>query len=212
MIESNLKSGGIETGNWYAVYTRHQHEKKVAESFAGNGIEVFLPLYETVRRWKDRDKHLLLPLFSCYVFLRVAIQRRADILSTPGVHSFVMTGNQLASISHLEIEALRRASESRLRIEPHPFVNVGDRVRITSGPLLGIEGIVIREKKVCRLILSAQLLEKSVAIEVDGYCIEPIHGHRKGESLLPAWGVSSGVAQQIRERELGSLGNMRLVE
>jgi len=207
MIDSNH---GIEVHGaceWHAVYTRHQHEKKVAESFAGNGIEVFLPLYEIVRRWKDRDKLLSLPLFSCYVFVRAEARRRTDIISTPGVHSFVMTGNHLATISHLEIEALRRASESRLRVEPHPFVTIGDKVRITAGPLQGIEGIVVRGKSSCRLILSAQLLEKSVSVEIDADCIEPVHGHRKEELAANHWAGSIRVTRQNRGSELNLPGN-----
>jgi transcription antitermination factor NusG len=169
-IESGNESAGL--GDWYAVYTRHQHEKKVAESFAGNGIETFLPLYDSARRWKDRTKQLSLPLFSCYVFLRAGIERRTEILSTPGVYSIVTAGKSLATIPHSEIEAIRRAIESPLPVAPHPFVRVGDRVRIITGPLLGIEGIVLREKGSFRLILSAALLEKSVAVEVDASSIE----------------------------------------
>src|SRR5487761_2765316 len=104
MMKMHSGNESADFGDWYAVYTRHQHEKKVAESFEGNGIETFLPLYETARRWKDRTKLLSLPLFSCYVFLRSGIERRTEILSTPGVHSIVTMGRQLATIPHAEID------------------------------------------------------------------------------------------------------------
>lgn len=170
-------------GDWYAVYTRHQHEKKVMESFSGSGIETFLPLYESKRRWKDRTVQLSLPLFPCYVFFRAGIERRTAILSTPGVHSIVTMGKQLAAIPQPEIDAIRRAVESHLPVAPHSFMRAGDRVRIISGPLLGIEGIVVREKSCCRLILSAELLEKSVAVEVDASSIELVSPLIPGKPL-----------------------------
>jgi transcription antitermination factor NusG len=159
---------------WWAIYTRHQHEKTVAENFSRNGLEVFLPLYSVVRQWKDRKKHLSLPLFPCYVFLRGEFERRIQVLSTPGVHSIVMINGLPAPIPEVEIEAIRRAVESPLRVEPYPFLRRGDWVRIKSGPLADIEGILIRRKGSYRLILSAELLQKSIAIEVDSFSVEPL--------------------------------------
>jgi transcription antitermination factor NusG len=176
--------------DWYAVYTRHHHERAVAQSFAMNGVEVFVPLYKAARRWKDRIKHLSLPLFPCYVFLRRGIERRRDILSTLGVYSIVTIGKEPAHIPHAEIDAIRRAMESRLPVAPHPFVCAGDKVQVKAGPLAGIEGIVLRQKvNSFRLILSAQLLERSVAVEVDAFSIEPIarqHDSRIGFSSIDA--------------------------
>jgi transcription antitermination factor NusG len=160
--------------SWYAVYTRHQHEKTVAENLSNNGIEVFLPTYSAVRQWKDRTKLLLLPLFPSYVFLHGGLHRRVKVLSTPGVYSIVSIGSQPAAIQETEIEAIRKAVTSNLRVEPHPFLRCGDRVRVKAGPLFGIEGILIRKKSSFRLILSAELLQKSIAVEVDAFSVEPL--------------------------------------
>jgi transcription antitermination factor NusG len=181
-LDSNFND--TERG-WNAVYTRHQHEKAAAESFLGHGFEVFLPVHEVVRQWKDRMKKLSVPLFPCYVFLRGISERRLDVLSTPGVHSIVAFAGLPALIPEAEIEAIRRALESRLRVEPHPFLRTGDRVRIKSGPLAEIEGILVRRKNLCRLILSAELLEKSIAVEVDASSVEPIPHRAALSSTVP---------------------------
>jgi transcription antitermination factor NusG len=174
MTELSANESNPVPREWWAVYTRHQHEKNVAENFSRNGLEVFLPLYSVVRQWKDRKKHLSLPLFPCYVFLRGESERRVQVLSTPGVHSIVMIAGRPAPIPEVEIEAIRRAVESPLGIEPHPFLRRGDWVRIKSGPLADIEGILIRRKSSYRLILSAELLQKSIAVEVDAFSVEPL--------------------------------------
>jgi transcription antitermination factor NusG len=200
MFEPNQSESNRELTDWFAVYTRHQHEKTVAESFSRNGLEVFLPLYDVARQWKDRTKHVSLPLFPCYVFFRGGIERRANVLSTPGVHSIVAIGKQLATIPHAELDAIRRAVESHLQVEPHPFLFVGDRVRVKSGPLVGIEGILIRKKSASRLILSAQLLEKSVAVEVDAFSIEPLP-HRLAAGPLPSTRTQSIYYDRIAEQD-----------
>ncbi len=159
---------------WHAAYTRHQHEKSVAEGLSGRGMDVFLPVYDAVRNWHDRQKRLSLPLFPCYVFFRGDDTRRMKVLSTPGVHSIVGFGGQPAVIDKSQIEAIRTAVESRLSIEPHPFLRHGDRIRVKFGPLAGVEGILTRKRGFTRLVLSADLLQKSVSVEVDAYCIERI--------------------------------------
>ena len=156
---------------WFAVYTRHQHEKAVAQILASKGFETFLPLYFAVRRWSDRTKQLRLPLFPCYVFLRASLRRQLDIVTTPGVHSLVSSSGRAAAIPPEEIAAMRRVQESG-RLEPHPFLKSGDWVRVKSGPLEGVEGILARKKNSFRLVLSVELLEKSVAIEVDTSVVE----------------------------------------
>ena len=165
---------GAVKPDWNAVYTRHQHEKSVAESLAGSGFEVFLPTYKTVRQWADRKKQLSLPLFPCYVFLQSSFERRLQVLSTPGVHFVVMFAGQPAAIPDSEIDAIRKAVESKFRVEPHPFLKCGDWVRVTSGPLTDVEGILVRKKSSYRLILSAELLGKSIAVEIDAFSVKPI--------------------------------------
>lgn len=162
----------VLNGSWYALYTRHQHEKTVADILSKKGFEVFLPLYPTVHRWKDRNKHLSLPLYPSYVFLHGGLDRRLQIVSTPGVLSFVGTAGRAGVIPQTEIDAVRRLVESSLRVEPHPFLKCGDWVRVKFGPLEGIEGVLVRKKNSCRLVLSVELLEKSVAVEVDVCMVE----------------------------------------
>ena len=159
---------------WNVVYTRHQHEKLVAESLAGNGFEVFLPTYNVIRQWTDRKKQLSLPLFPCYVFVRSNFERRLQVLTTPGVHFLVMFAGQPAPIPDMEMDAIRKAVESRLRVEPHPFLRCGDWVRVTSGPLADVEGILVRKKGSYRLILSTELLGKSIAVEIDAFSVKPL--------------------------------------
>ncbi|MCI0627055.1 MAG: UpxY family transcription antiterminator [Acidobacteria bacterium] len=174
---TQIRNGPINLGEsrlsgWYALYTRHQHEKTVTQILSGRGYEVFLPLYSEIHRWKDRTKQISLPLFPCYVFLHGQVQQRFQILSTPGVYSFVGSGGLPASIPPAEIEAVQRLVETSLRLEPHPFLTCDDRVRVTQGPLAGIQGILIRKKNLCRLVLSVELLQKSVAVEVDASVVE----------------------------------------
>ena len=143
---------------WYAIHTRHQHEKSVYGALVGKGFESFLPLYETAHQWKDRVRRVSLPLFPCYVFLRGPISHWLPILTTVGVHTVVGFGGQPASISSGEIEAIRRVVESPVKVEPHPFLRCGDRVRVTAGPLRGLEGILLRKENWCKLLLSVEML------------------------------------------------------
>jgi transcription antitermination factor NusG len=170
-----IDSPAIETAlPWWAVYTRHQHEKTAAEMMTTKGLEVFLPLYTSVRRWKDRRKLLSMPLFPGYVFVRGTPARRLQVLTTPGVHMILSQGDQAAMIPEEEIQAIRRTVEGNYRVEPHPFLKCGQRVRVKCGSLSGIEGILVRKKSVFRLVLSVQMLAQSVAVEIDAADVEPV--------------------------------------
>ena len=171
----------IESAPWWALYTRHQHEKVVAEMLTAKGFEVFLPAYDSIRRWKDRRKVLSLPLFPCYVFVRGRADGRLQVVSTPGVHMLLSRGEQIAVIPEEEIGAIRRALEGSFRVEPHPFLKVGERVRVTRGSLAGVEGILVRKKNLCRLVLSVDMLAQSVGVEVDASDVEPIHAELNGK-------------------------------
>lgn len=159
---------------WYAAHTRHQHEKLVARMLANKGFEVFLPLYTEVRQWRDRTKAVELPLFSCYVFLRGDLDRRLAIITTPGVHGLVSSAGKLAGIPEEEIQAVRSVVAGRINVEPHPFLKCGDRVRVKSGALSGLEGFLVRKKGQTRLVISVSLLERSVAAEVDATTVERV--------------------------------------
>ena len=159
---------------WYAIHTNYQHEKAVARILTQKGFDTFLPLYETAHRWKDRTKQLSLPLFPCYVFIRGGLDRRLQIMETPGVHGFVGWSGRAAPIPEEEIDAVLRMIESSLRVEPHPFLKCGDRVRVKFGPLEGVEGILVRKKNLFRLVLSVEMLQKSVAVEVGVTAVESV--------------------------------------
>ena len=179
---------------WNAVYTRHQHEKSVAASLAGNGFEVFLPTYSTIRQWTDRKRQLSLPLFPCYVFVRGNFERRFQIITTPGVHSVVMFAGRPAVIPEIEVDAIRKAVGSKLGVEPHPFLQCGDWVRVTSGPLIDVEGILVRKKSSYRLILSAELLGKSIAVEMDAFSVKPIS--RRSTTLFHSMAPTAPIANR----------------
>jgi transcription antitermination factor NusG len=163
--------------SWTAVYTRHQHEKIVAQMLTAKGFEVFLPLYESMRRWRDRRKLLNLPLFPGYVFVRGAIERRLHVVTTPGIHMILCQGDKVAIIPEEEIQAIQKAVNSRSHVEPHPFLNCGESVRVIRGALSGVEGILVRKKNVFRLVLSVDLLSQAVAVEVDSADVEPLGNH-----------------------------------
>jgi len=159
---------------WWAVYTRHQHEKAVAGMLSAKGFEVFLPLYNSSRHWKDRNKTLSLPLFPCYLFVRGEFTRRLQVVATPGVHMILCNGDHHAIVPEPEILAIRKTVEGPFPIEPHPFFNCGEKVRVMRGALEGIEGILVRKKNQYRLILSVAMLEQSVAVEIDASDVESI--------------------------------------
>lgn len=160
--------------NWYAVCTRHQHEKSAARILEYKQLEVFLPLYKERRRWQDRIKEISVPLFPGYLFVRAGPTTWLQILTTAGVSNIVGCGDRPSAIPFSEIEGIRRITESALRIEPHPFLKCGDWVRVKYGPIAGVEGILLRKKNTARLVLSVEMLGKSAAVEVDVTHVERI--------------------------------------
>jgi transcription antitermination factor NusG len=181
-----LASSGSQDleSSWYAVFTRHQHEKMVAQILSGKGFNTFLPLYATTHNWKDRKKALLLPLFPCYVFLKGDIDRRLQIITTPGIYGLVSSAGQPAAIPEIEIEAIRRVVESGVRVEAHAYLKCGQRVRIKCGPLTGIEGILVRKKNISRLVLSVEILGTAAAIEVGAFQVEAVVAPRLRDSRI----------------------------
>jgi transcription antitermination factor NusG len=159
---------------WCALYTRHQHEKSVAWELSVKGFEVLLPLYDSMRRWKDRKKLISLPLFPRYVFVRGVLTRRLQAVTTPGVHMIVCTGDHVAVVREEEIEAIQKVIRGAYRVEPHPFLKCGVRVRVKRGALEGVEGILLRKKNLCRLVLSVDMMAQSIAVEIDASEVEPV--------------------------------------
>jgi transcription antitermination factor NusG len=169
----NIGAGTQQESQWWAVYTRHQHEKVVARMLSAKGFEVFLPLYDSTRHWKDRNKMLSLPLFPCYLFVRGENMRRLQVMVTPGVHMILCNGEQVAAVPEAEIEAIRKTVEGAFHVEPHPFLKCGERVRVKRGTLAGVEGILVRKRNQYRLVLTVDMLAQSVGVEIDASDVEP---------------------------------------
>ncbi len=178
---------------WYAVYTKHQHEKKASEVLARKGFEVLLPLYKAAHKWKDRTKIVSLPVFPCYVFLRTKLDRKLEILTTPGVFWLVENAGRACPIQESDIEAIRKINRSGAQAEPHPYLNCGEHVRVHSGPLAGLKGILTRIKNRYRVVVSVEVLQKAVAVEVDSAILEPLAI------------VGSNVSPRLIERRAGAL-------
>ena len=160
---------------WFAVQTRPRHEKRVNLELREKGLQSFLPLHRERRRWSDRYCWVELPLFSQYLFVRVPVapETRARVLQTKGVVQFVGAPGRGTPVPDEQIESLQAIAAQRVPMTPHEFLRVGERVRIRGGALEGIEGILsaIRDDK--SLIVSVDLIQKSVAIRIDGFEVEP---------------------------------------
>jgi transcriptional antiterminator NusG len=161
--------------HWYAAYTYAQHEKRVAEQLAQRDVEHLLPLYAAMHRWKDRRVRVESPLFPGYVFVRLVLQDRLRVLQVPGVVRLVGFGGLPSALPDDQIEILRSGLADQLHAEPHPFLVVGRRVRIVRGPLAGLEGILRRKKNSLRFVLSVELIQRSVAVDVDAADVQPLH-------------------------------------
>lgn len=151
---------------WYAVYTWARHEKKVARHFEERGIAYFLPLYTAIHRWNQRTARVSLPLFPGYVFV---LTKGHDYrpLAVPGVARYVGPARSPAEIPAEEIESLQKAMQTGHRLEPHPYLAPGNRVRIASGPMSGVTGTIQRTAAGCRIVISVDMIMRSVAVEVD---------------------------------------------
>jgi transcription antitermination factor NusG len=159
---------------WFALRVRSNCEKVVAQAVDGKGFEAFLPVYQSRRRWTDRVKVVEMPLFAGYVFCRMDPRRRLPILTIPGAIQFVGIGNIPAPIDNSEISAIQTAVRSGLPAEPWMYVGVGERVRLEEGPLSGLEGILIEQRKQFRVVVSVTLLKRAVAVEIDRSWIAPV--------------------------------------
>jgi transcription antitermination factor NusG len=153
--------------NWYVAYTRANHERTVTDQLGERGIESFLPQYESVRKWKDRRVCLHLPLFPGYVFVRFATPDRLRVQQTRGLVQLVSFGGSPTPVPETEIQSIREILTRGLRPLPHPFLRAGRRIRIRSGPLAGLDGILVRRKNRFRFVVSVALILGSMSVEVD---------------------------------------------
>jgi transcription antitermination factor NusG len=163
-----------EESNWYAVHTMARHEKRVAAQIEEKHVCTFLPLLGQIHRWSDRRVRVEVPMFSCYAFVRIVhtVEERLKVLRTPGVLGFVGSERQGTPIPEEQIESIRTAINEKIPCFPHAFISAGRRVRIRGGSLERVEGILVRQGGDESLVLSVELLHRSVAIRVEGYDIE----------------------------------------
>jgi transcription termination/antitermination protein NusG len=159
--------------HWYAAYTCANHEKHVAAELRARDVEHFLPLYSSVRRWKDRRVMLDLPLFPGYVFVRLPLCDRLRVVQIPSVVRLVGFGGLPAALPDTEMDVMRSGLSKNLHAEPHPFLKVGRRVRITGGPFAGLEGILKCKKNNLRVVVSLDLIQRSVAVDVERSDVSP---------------------------------------
>jgi len=162
------------TENWYAVQTRSRHEKLVAQRLQERGITNFLPLTTEVHRWSDRKKVVQLPLFGCYVFAKIAPNNveRLRVLGLDGVLSLVGARGVGTPIPDDQIDSVRTLLEQRTTWSSHPFLAIGQRVRIRSGALDGMEGILVSRNGDSALVISVDAIQRSLAVRLEGYEVE----------------------------------------
>jgi len=166
----------MSQARWYAIYTCANHEKQVAAELNVRTIEHFLPLYSSMRRWKDRRVTVDLPLFPGYVFVRLALRERLRVVQRQSVVRLVGFGGLPTALPDTEMEIMRSGLSQRRSAEPHPFLTVGRRVRITGGPFAGLEGVLKRRKSGVRVVVSLDLIQRSVAVDVDAADVRAVVG------------------------------------
>jgi len=166
----------LEQPRWYAIHTRARHEKRVEARLLECGISTFLPVVRQVHRWSDRRKVIDLPLFSCYVFVSIvpSAKTRLTVLRTDGVIGFVGVRGEGTPIRDAEIESVRLLLSRSVPFAAYPFLKIGQRVRIRGGSLDGIEGVIADGNGDHKLVVSVELIQRSIAVTVEGYDIEAV--------------------------------------
>jgi transcription antitermination factor NusG len=174
MNQAKLSNGS----SWFALQVRSRWETPTADLLRAKGLEILLPTYATRRKWSDRIKVVESPLFPGYLFCRFNVNNRLPILVTPGVLAIVGRGKTPVPVADGEIECIQAAIGSGIQLEPWPYVEIGERVRIQHDVLDGMEGILTSFKGNHRVIISVTLLRRSVALEVDRSRIIPVESGR----------------------------------
>jgi transcription elongation factor/antiterminator RfaH len=165
---------GIWQTQWYALYLRSRFEKRVEEELSRKEIETFLPLIEEVHVWSDRKKKVMEPLFRGYVFVKTDMRNKEAILQTDGVVKFVSIRTHPSPIPEIQIEWLRRIIGEPMNIKREHYFEIGEYVRVTAGPLLGVEGIIIRHQTETRVVISLTAIAQSVSIQIPAEILESI--------------------------------------
>ncbi|HXN74162.1 MAG TPA: UpxY family transcription antiterminator [Candidatus Acidoferrales bacterium] len=165
-----------ETLRWYAIRTRSRSEKIVNGQLCSHGLETFLPIYTECHRWSDRRKEINLPLFPGYTFLRAKLSAeiRSLVLRVAGAMDFVTSLGKPLAVDDHEIEDIQLLSARGIRFSPCAFVNVGTRVRVRGGALDGVVGILVGRNSDCSLVISVELIRRSIALRVQGYEVCPV--------------------------------------
>ncbi len=166
MIE-HPKSESESPIRWYAAHTASRHEKTVAQHLQQREVECFLPLYESVRRWNNGRHLVQLPLFPGYVFVRMEVRNKLRVLQVPGLARLVSFQGAPAALPDAEIETLRSALATGLLAQPHEYLSAGTRVEVCRGPLQGMRGILLRHQAQFRVVISVEMIMRSIVVEVD---------------------------------------------
>lgn len=174
MRELCPETSPVDSPHWFALTVKHQHERRVEGVLSAHGMQTFLPVFRSRLSWSDRIKEREAPLFPGYVFSRFSLPERVSVLNTPGVARIVGFGGKPVPLEDAEVGNIRTAIQSKLTLGPWPYLQAGDRVRIERGPLRGVEGILLREKTGFRLVLGVEILQRSVAVEVDPELVTPL--------------------------------------
>jgi len=166
----------VERGSWYAVYTRSRHEKLVRRAVRERGIESLLPLRNVLSQWKDRRKWVQKPLFPGYLFVRVQQVQLSVVTMTRGVVYILGNGTEPVCVPDEQVETVRRLVEGPYPVVPWPLLQKGKRVQVTVGPLAGLETYIVERRggAKCRLVVTVELLGRSVSVEIDPSCVEPV--------------------------------------
>jgi transcription antitermination factor NusG len=166
----------LTTAEWYAVHTYPRHEKVVADRIQQQGMTTFLPMLTEVHRWSDRKKVVQLPMFSCYVFVQLVPtnEHRLRVLQTNGVISFVGSQRIGTAIPDDQIEAVRTLMAQRVDCKTHPFLKIGQRVKVRGGALDGMEGVLVSQNGDDSLVISVDAIQRSLAVRINGYQVDPV--------------------------------------
>lgn len=173
----SIGPGQTESDKWYAIQTRARNEKVTADRLQERGVVTFLPLVTEIRRWSDRRKIVTLPLFSCYVFVRLGsddTEARLRVCRTVGVFGMVTMRGEAVPIPEEQIQTLRAVITQQLPWSSHPYLKIGQRVRVRGGALDGVEGVLVSRDKDRSLIISVDAIQRSLAVKVQGYDVEPL--------------------------------------
>jgi transcription antitermination factor NusG len=179
-ITIHREAGDSQTQNiyseslWYAGYTASRHEKRVAEHLAQRGVEHFLPLYETIHRWNNGRHRVQLPLFPGYIFVKIALQEKLRVLEAPGFVRLVGFNGLPIPLPETDISKMKDALNKGVLAEPYPYLTAGTRVEIRGGAFEGMTGILLRRQNKCRVVISIDLIMRSMAVEVDASEVVPV--------------------------------------